>query len=60
MLTVPNKAVRENQDGKYVYVLLKIIRLTYVSLSRYDKDDDVAIISGLNEGDKGYYNRRKL
>ena len=53
MLTVPSKAVRENQDGKYVYVLTENntvdVRVFEVGMT---EDDDVAIISGLNEGDK--------
>ena len=53
MLTVPSKAVRENQDGKYVYVLTENntvdVRVVEVCTT---VDDDVAIISGLNEGDK--------
>ena len=52
MLTVPSKAVRENQDGKYVYVLTENntvdVRVVEVGMT---EDDDVAIISGLNEGD---------
>ena len=53
MLTVPSKAVRENQDGKYVYVLTENntvdVRVVEVGMTA---DDDLAIISGLNEGDK--------
>lgn len=53
MLTVPSKAVRENSDGKYVYVLTENntvdVRVVEVGMT---EDDDVAIISGLNEGDK--------
>ena len=53
MLTVPSKAVRENQDGKYVYVLTENntvdVRVIEVGTT---VDDDIAIISGLNEGDK--------
>ncbi|MFQ9506400.1 MAG: efflux RND transporter periplasmic adaptor subunit [Veillonella sp.] len=53
MLTVPSKAVRENQDGKYVYVLTENntvdVRVVEVGIT---EGDDVAIISGLNEGDK--------
>lgn len=53
MLTVPTKAVRENQDGKYVYVLTENntvdVRVVEVGIA---EGDDVAIISGLNEGDK--------
>ena len=53
MLTVPSKAVRENQDGKYVYVLTENntvdVRVVEIGMT---EDDDVAIISGLNEGDK--------
>lgn len=53
MLTVPSKAVHENQDGKYVYVLTENntvdVRVVEVGTT---VDDDVAIISGLNEGDK--------
>ena len=53
MLTVPSKAVRENQDGKYVYVLTENntvdVRVVEVGMT---EDDDLAIISGLNEGDK--------
>ena len=53
MLTVPSKAVRENQDGKYVYVLTENntvdVRVVEVGMT---EDDNVAIISGLNEGDK--------
>ena len=53
MLTVPSKAVRENQDGKYVYVLTENntvdVRVVEVGMT---EDDDVAIISGLNEGDQ--------
>ena len=53
MLTVSSKAVRENQDGKYVYVLTENntvdVRVVEVGMT---EDDDVAIISGLNEGDK--------
>ena len=53
MLTVPSKAVRENQDGKYVYVLTENntvdVRVVEVGMT---EGDDVAIISGLNEGDK--------
>ena len=53
MLTVPTKAVRENQDGKYVYVLTENntvdVRVVEVGIT---EGDDVAIISGLNEVDK--------
>ena len=53
ILTVPTKAVRENQDGKYVYVLTENntvdVRVVEVGIT---EGDDVAIISGLNEGDK--------
>lgn len=53
MLTVLTKAVRENQDGKYVYVLTENntvdVRVVEVGIT---EGDDVAIISGLNEGDK--------
>lgn len=53
MLTVPTKAVRENQDGKYVYVLTENntvdVHVVEVGIT---EGDDVAIISGLNEGDK--------
>ena len=53
MLTVPTKAVRENQDGKYVYVLTENntvdVRVVEVGIT---EGDGVAIISGLNEGDK--------
>lgn len=53
MLTVPIKAVRENQDGKYVYVLTENntvdVHVVEVGIT---EGDDVAIISGLNEGDK--------
>ena len=53
MPTVPTKAVRENQDGKYVYVLTENntvdVRVVEVGIT---EGDDVAIISGLNEGDK--------
>ena len=53
MLTVPTKAVRENQDGKSVYVLTENntvdVRVVEVGIT---EGDDVAIISGLNEGDK--------
>lgn len=53
MLTVPTKAVRENQDGKYVYVLTENntvdVRVVEVGIT---EGDDVAIIFGLNEGDK--------
>lgn len=53
MLTVPTKAVRENQNGKYVYVLTENntvdVRVVEVGIT---EGDDVAIISGLNEGDK--------
>ena len=53
MLTVPTKAVRENQDGKYVYVLTENntvdVRVVEVGIT---EGDDVAVISGLNEGDK--------
>ena len=53
MLTVPSKAVRENQDGKYVYVLTENntvdVRVVEVGIT---EDDAVAIISGLNAGDK--------
>lgn len=53
MLTVPSKAVRENADGKYVYVLTENntvdVRVVEVGIT---EGDDVAIISGLNAGDK--------
>ena len=53
MLTVPSKAVRENSDGKYVYVLTENntvdVRVVEVGIT---DGDDVAIISGLNAGDK--------
>ena len=53
MLTVPSKAVRENSDGKYVYVLTENntvdVRVVEVGIT---EDDAVAIISGLNAGDK--------
>ena len=53
MLTVPSKAVRENSDGKFVYVLTENntvdVRVVEVGIT---EDDDVAIISGLNAGDK--------
>ena len=49
MLTVPSKAVRENQDGKYVYVLTENntvdVRVVEVGTT---VDDDVAIISVVN------------
>jgi len=53
MLTVPTKAVRENQDGKYVYVLTEnnTVDVRVVELG-ITEGDDVAIISGLNAGDK--------
>ena len=53
MLTVPSKAVRENSDGKYVYVLTENntvdVRVVEIGIT---EGDDVAIISGLNAGDK--------
>ena len=53
MLTVPSKAVRENSDGKFVYVLTENntvdVRVVEIGIT---EGDDVAIISGLNEGDK--------
>ena len=53
MLTVPSKAVRENSDGKHVYVLTENntvdVRVVEVGIT---EGDDVAIISGLNAGDK--------
>ena len=53
MLTVPSKAVHENSDGKYVYVLTENntvdVRVVEVGIT---EGDDVAIISGLNAGDK--------
>ena len=53
MLTVPSKEVRENSDGKYVYVLTENntvdVRVVEVGIT---EGDDVAIISGLNAGDK--------
>ena len=53
MLTVPTKAGRENEDGNYVYVLTENntvdVRVVEVGIT---EGDDVAIISGLNEGDK--------
>ena len=53
MLTVPPKAVRENSDGKFVYVLTENntvdVRVVEVGIT---EDDNVAIISGLNAGDK--------
>ena len=53
MLTVPSKAVRENSDGKFVYVLTENntvdVRVVEVGIT---EGDDVAIISGLNAGDK--------
>ena len=53
MLTVPSKAVRENSDGKYVYVLTENntvdVRVVEVGIT---EGNDVAIISGLNAGDK--------
>ena len=53
MLTVPSKAVRENSDGKFVYVLTENntvdVRVVEVGII---EGDDVAIISGLNVGDK--------
>ena len=53
MFTVPSKAVRENSDGKYVYVLTGNntvdVRVVEVGIT---EGDDVAIISGLNAGDK--------
>ena len=53
MLTVPSKAVRENSDGKYVYVLTENntvdVRVVEVGIT---EGDDVAIISGLNADDK--------
>ena len=53
MLTVPSKAVRENSDGKYVYVLTENntvdVRVVEVGIT---EGDDVAIISGLNASDK--------
>ena len=53
MLTVPPKAVRENSDGKYVYVLTENntvdVRVVEVGIT---EGDDIAIISGLNAGDK--------
>ena len=48
-----HKAVRENSDGKYVYVLTENntvdVRVVEVGIT---EGDDVAIISGLNAGDK--------
>ena len=53
MLTVPSKAIRENSDGKFVYVLTENntvdVRVVEVGIT---EGDDVAIISGLNAGDK--------
>ena len=53
MLTVPSKAVRENSDGKFVYVLTENntvdVRVVEIGIT---EGDDVAIISGLNAGDK--------
>ncbi len=53
ILTVPSKAVRENSDGKYVYVLTENntvdVRVVEIGIT---EGDDVAIISGLNAGDK--------
>ena len=53
MLTVPSKVVRENQDGKQVYVLTEnnTVDVGVVEVGMIE-DDDVAIISGLNDGDK--------
>ena len=53
MLTVPAAAIRENQDGKYVYVVTENntvdVRVVEVGIT---EDDTVAIVSGLNEGDR--------
>ena len=51
MLTVPSKAVRENQDGKYVLTENNTVDVRVVEVGMTE-DDNVAIISGLNEGDK--------
>lgn len=53
MLVIPSSAIRENQDGKYVYVLTSNntvdVRVVEVGDT---KDDMVSVMTGLNEGEK--------
>ena len=53
MLTVPSKAVRENSDGKYVYVLTENNTVDVRVVEVGDEQDGyVSIMTGLNEGEQ--------
>ena len=53
MLVVPTAAVRENEDGKYVYVLTPDNTIDVRVVEVGDSQDDmVSIMTGLNEGEK--------
>lgn len=53
MLVVPRSAIRENQDGKYVYVLTpdNTVDVRVVEVGD-EQDDVVSIMTGLNEGEQ--------
>ena len=53
MLVVPAAAVRENQDGKYVYVLTadNTVDVRVVEVGD-EQDEYVSIMTGLNEGEQ--------
>lgn len=53
MLVVPTSAIRENQDGKYVYVLTpdNTVDVRVVEVGD-EQDDVVSIMTGLNEGEQ--------
>ena len=53
MLVVPSTAVRENQDGKYVYVLTanNTVDVRVVEVGD-EQDGYVSIMTGLNEGEQ--------
>ena len=53
MLVVPAAAVRENQDGKYVYVLTadNTVDVRVVEVGD-EQEGDVSIMTGLNEGEQ--------
>ena len=53
MLVVPSTAVRENQDGKYVYVLTANNTVDVCVVEVGDEQDGyVSIMTGLNEGEQ--------
>lgn len=53
MLVIPNEAVRENADGKFVYVLTSNNTVDVRVVETGDAQDGViSIMNGLNEGEK--------